>query len=363
MLSSTNSIHSLNEILPNLFISSENTAYNKQILQTSRITSIITLTGYAPFEDEPIYTYLKLECEDDIDTNILPLVSTANHFITKQLAASQKVLVHCSAGVSRSGSIIIGYLIHLYKCSYLDALAIAQKGRSFIQPNPGFAIQLNALAYKLSSQLASESKPVSIITLQPGLTLTTIDYYLYQRCNQTINTDTPVYLITTTTYDRSIIQMVQSNLQRQIPLVYNITVRSSQLISIIDTHDVNWEQVFTAPALIIGTTPDMITNIRTHYLAFTNSETNVARDTTLIQNNSFQNTLAINYYLSNYEQLPSIQIDNLLYDLEIQSIDMMVGTNIIKPFQKNMLLNKLYDIYCITEAQRNKKKKLIGLLE
>jgi hypothetical protein len=53
------------------------------------------------------------------------------------------VLVHCKAGISRSASVVMGYL--LYKnpdMSVAEALAMIKVARPVAQPNPGFLSQL-----------------------------------------------------------------------------------------------------------------------------------------------------------------------------------------------------------------------------
>eukprot|EP01118_Nematostelium_gracile_P010379 TRINITY_DN3568_c0_g2_i2.p1 TRINITY_DN3568_c0_g2~~TRINITY_DN3568_c0_g2_i2.p1 ORF type:complete len:143 (+),score=14.93 TRINITY_DN3568_c0_g2_i2:293-721(+) len=46
------------------------------------------------------------------------------------------------AGVSRSATIVIGYIMHKRRISHVEAHEIVRKGRSIICPNPGFAKQL-----------------------------------------------------------------------------------------------------------------------------------------------------------------------------------------------------------------------------
>lgn len=363
-MENTSNIHTLNEIIPGLFISSENTAYNREILDTTGISSIITLTGYAPFETDLKNTYLKLDCEDNIDTNILPLVSKANRFIAKQLAICQKVLVHCSAGVSRSGSIIIGFLINQYKCSYQEALVMAQKIRPCIQPNPGFAIQLDAFALlETHNNLVIETlpPPTEYIKYAPGLHMTTIDYLFHDRESK-MPGNPQIYLFTAN-IDPSILQLIR----RRGVDIHIINVRSSQLIDIIDNPDINWEQVLNYKAnggvLVIGSTPEMVHNLRIHYIAFKTPAYDITISTGLVPTNPTQNELAVNYYNSHWTLLPTRQIDNLLADMAVE-IDTAIETEATKnKAYIYRLLAKLYDMYCITLEQREKKKELIAMLE
>lgn len=60
------------------------------------------------------------------------LMNTRNH----------KVLVHCVQGFSRSGAIIVAYLMRSLSMSYDTVLALAREYRPSIAPNSGFAEQL-----------------------------------------------------------------------------------------------------------------------------------------------------------------------------------------------------------------------------
>ena len=56
------------------------------------------------------------------------------------------VLVHCYAGVSRSSSFVIAYLIQKYIISYDDAKEKAKKKRPCVHPGDGFVHQLKNYA-------------------------------------------------------------------------------------------------------------------------------------------------------------------------------------------------------------------------
>jgi protein-tyrosine phosphatase len=48
------------------------------------------------------------------------------------------VLVHCAAGVSRSASVVIYYIMRHFRWSFAKALAHVKAKRSVICPNDGF---------------------------------------------------------------------------------------------------------------------------------------------------------------------------------------------------------------------------------
>ena len=51
---------------------------------------------------------------------------------------NNKVLVHCAAGVSRSGAIVLAYIMYKEKLSFEDAWEYAKQNRRKIYPNLSF---------------------------------------------------------------------------------------------------------------------------------------------------------------------------------------------------------------------------------
>jgi hypothetical protein len=55
--------------------------------------------------------YKRLTVRDDVEEDILRHFAPAHEFISAALAAGSSVLVHCRAGISRSATIVISYLM------------------------------------------------------------------------------------------------------------------------------------------------------------------------------------------------------------------------------------------------------------
>lgn len=62
-----------------------------------------------------------------------------------------KVLVHCAMGVSRSGALVLAYLM-IYQCLSLVEAIIAVRLNRDIGPNSGFLEQLRQLDLSLGPQ-------------------------------------------------------------------------------------------------------------------------------------------------------------------------------------------------------------------
>lgn len=144
MIKSNENEH-INQILPRLYLGDDLAARNISILRDKHITHVLNLTTNIPNKFEPEITYLKITIFDFESQNISQYFSEANEFISEALAKNENnaVLVHCNAGISRSASFVIAYLMK--KCNYKtyrEALAYVRKCRPVVSPNRGFEKQL-----------------------------------------------------------------------------------------------------------------------------------------------------------------------------------------------------------------------------
>lgn len=81
----------------------------------------------------------------------------SNAFIDAALARGSKVLVHCAAGVSRSTTLLLAFLIARRNMSLKDAYLLTRSHRRVVQPNSGFVQQL--IAYELRVRGANSVHP------------------------------------------------------------------------------------------------------------------------------------------------------------------------------------------------------------
>ena len=69
-------------------------------------------------------------------------------FIRGAIQSGGTVFVHCWAGVSRSSSCVIAYLMSEHGLSLSSAINLVRRQRPIINPNPGFIKQLQAFERK-----------------------------------------------------------------------------------------------------------------------------------------------------------------------------------------------------------------------
>jgi hypothetical protein len=125
-----------------IFLGNEDNAKNLELLQSYAITHVISLTNSVYHTDK--FSYYPINIDDSPLGNIYQYFEPCVEFINDALAApeGQNVLVHCAAGVSRSASIVIAYLMSAQRVDYETALGKVKADRHFICPNEGFVLQL-----------------------------------------------------------------------------------------------------------------------------------------------------------------------------------------------------------------------------
>jgi len=130
------------EILPNLFLGNMFCASNESFLREKRISKIL-IVGKGLNRSYPLkFEYMEIPVEDEPDENLLPYFEACIEFIDSGLSKKQAVLVHCAAGVSRSSTVVIAYLMRTQNMSFSDALSFVTDKRPIISPNQGFVKQL-----------------------------------------------------------------------------------------------------------------------------------------------------------------------------------------------------------------------------
>lgn len=135
----------LSEIVPNIFISSEVVAKNGDILRRAGITHILN-TCEQVCQSAEGFTKLAFRMNDGGGDTIFSTIWRAVAFIEDALENNGKVLVHCQEGVSRSTSIVIGYLIIKEGYDYPKAFKTVRSCRRVASPNPRFIAQLMQLS-------------------------------------------------------------------------------------------------------------------------------------------------------------------------------------------------------------------------
>lgn len=125
------------EVMPHLWVGSCWDA-NGTFVRRYNIKKVLTVTSdcYSPTVKRET-KWMHINIDDDPSEDIINQFSKTNEFID----GDEGILVHCEAGVSRSPSFVIAFLMWKYGYSPEEATSIVASKRQIL-PNRGFREQL-----------------------------------------------------------------------------------------------------------------------------------------------------------------------------------------------------------------------------
>ncbi|KAK3986109.1 phosphatases II [Cladorrhinum sp. PSN332] len=128
---------------------SSTSAKSTAALKSLGITHILSV-GKSPASQAEDVTYLRLSLLDSEEADAVPVIERACEFIDAAEKEQGKVLVHCSAAISRSPAVLIGYLMKKEGIRIQDALRAVREARGAVAPNKGFLRQLEMMEEELA---------------------------------------------------------------------------------------------------------------------------------------------------------------------------------------------------------------------
>ena len=131
----------MDQIVENLYLGDLMGASSKDLLHKNGITHILTVAKGHPAQFAASFKYKIVPVLDLPSTNLKRKFSECIDFIKTALSTG-KVFVHCYAGVSRSATIVLAYLMQERGLSFHAAYKLVKSKRPFISPNDGFKKQL-----------------------------------------------------------------------------------------------------------------------------------------------------------------------------------------------------------------------------
>jgi len=151
---------SMTEVYPRLFVGNRLAATNLELLQSQGISHLLNAAHPGPENCMTVdcsriqqsgIIYLGLQLSDDSTEDIRAVFSQAGRWIAESLGASDneeegtgkpsKVLINCWAGISRSATLAIAFLMEHRNLDLKQAIRQVKLARD-VSPNRGFLEQL-----------------------------------------------------------------------------------------------------------------------------------------------------------------------------------------------------------------------------
>jgi len=128
-----------------LFLGDEDSATNEEVITNFGITHVVSALPPGPqakkFAELGV-RYCECPILDSPYSRIEEYFTDANEFIETAKNQNGKVLCHCAAGVSRSATLVLSYLMHSMRWPLKQALVYVKQRRPVIFPNEGFLRKL-----------------------------------------------------------------------------------------------------------------------------------------------------------------------------------------------------------------------------
>lgn len=131
----------MNKIVDGLYLGNIRDAENRGSMSQNGVTHILSVYNNAKpvLEDK---TYLCINAADASSQNLSQYFKECIAFIHECRLSGGSCLVHCLAGVSRSTTMVVAYLMTVTPYSWEECLSAVRAVRSFVGPNGGFLQQL-----------------------------------------------------------------------------------------------------------------------------------------------------------------------------------------------------------------------------
>ena len=138
----------MNEIIHRkLYIGDICNANDTTFLSNNEITTIVNLSGVQLLHAKNVQIY-DFPIEDSLDSDISHYFDEICNIIDQHNC----VLVNCLAGISRSATIIIVYLMRTYDCNLVQAFQCVKRIRPIICPNKKFMEYIWREEYRINGK-------------------------------------------------------------------------------------------------------------------------------------------------------------------------------------------------------------------
>jgi len=135
--------HPASQVTPYMYLGNMKDAGDIPLLERLGVTHVLNVTSVIPtYSKVKNIKYKQLQAADNNYQNLKQYFDQACEFIDKARENGGRVLVHCHAGVSRSPTLSLAYLIKHQAMALPEAYKLVKAQRNIISPNLNFMGQL-----------------------------------------------------------------------------------------------------------------------------------------------------------------------------------------------------------------------------
>ena len=147
-------IPSYNEIIDNIYVGNYKFALDANLMIKEGITHILNCgNGLKNFyENDNLFKYLYIPLYDSESQKLEKYLEKSNKFIKEGSENGNKILIHCGAGMSRSVTLCLMYMIIEKKYKFSEANKIMKEKRPCALPNMGFRKLLEQKSYEIHKE-------------------------------------------------------------------------------------------------------------------------------------------------------------------------------------------------------------------
>ncbi|XP_077166287.1 dual specificity protein phosphatase 22-A-like isoform X2 [Paroedura picta] len=131
----------MSKIVEGLYLGNIRDSEDRESLGKHGITHILSVHNNAKPSLEDM-TYLCISASDSSNQNLLQHFKESIRFVHECRLRGGRCLIHCLAGVSRSTTLLVAYLMTVSNLGWEECLAAVKAVRSYAGPNSGFQQQL-----------------------------------------------------------------------------------------------------------------------------------------------------------------------------------------------------------------------------
>lgn len=113
-------------VTPFICIGDREEAANKTKLISLGVTHVLNAAAQLPNYHEEHFLYHHVTILDADDADIKPFFEDAFEFIDDARRANTRCFVHCVAGVSRSVTLVVAYMVSRMRMSLVDAMNVVR---------------------------------------------------------------------------------------------------------------------------------------------------------------------------------------------------------------------------------------------